>query len=272
MFGLKKTSKVPSLKLRVAALLAYLVMLVLNALATLLPINGKTSGEISDSYPNLFAPAGMTFAIWGVIYIALGIFAAWLLLSYGKKQTVKVKPAALESVTKLFIYSSLLNALWILCWHYRLIGIALIVITGMLILTGMICMKLHRENLNAKDYSLLKLPFVIYFGWLSVATIANFVTLLVSVGMDGTQGIGVVVAACGILAGGAVGTYVTLKYSDVAYSLVLVWAYYGIVAKHLSVSGWNSEYSGIIIITCAMIGILVAAIGLASRNLLIRRT
>jgi hypothetical protein len=42
-------------------------MIVLNVLANALPLGGRTTGEISDAYPNLFAPAGYTFAIWGLI-------------------------------------------------------------------------------------------------------------------------------------------------------------------------------------------------------------
>ncbi len=40
-------------------------MLVMNYLANALPLNNKTTGELSDSFPNLFVPAGLTFSIWG---------------------------------------------------------------------------------------------------------------------------------------------------------------------------------------------------------------
>ena len=35
---------------------SYIIMITLNALANILPINGLGTGEISDAYPNLFAP------------------------------------------------------------------------------------------------------------------------------------------------------------------------------------------------------------------------
>jgi len=30
-----------------------------------------STGDLSDLYPNLFTPAGLTFSIWGLIYLAL---------------------------------------------------------------------------------------------------------------------------------------------------------------------------------------------------------
>jgi hypothetical protein len=60
-------------------LFTFVVMVGSNALANILPINGITTGAISDSYPNLFAPAGYTFAIWGVIYLALAFAVVRLL-------------------------------------------------------------------------------------------------------------------------------------------------------------------------------------------------
>ena len=57
-------------------IVAVIGTLILNYLSNALPINGKTAGQLSDEIPNLFVPAGLTFAIWGVIYILLIMFAA----------------------------------------------------------------------------------------------------------------------------------------------------------------------------------------------------
>ena len=58
--------------LRGLVAITFLAMVLVNALANILPINGRQTGEVSDAYGNLFAPAGITFAIWGVIYFLLG--------------------------------------------------------------------------------------------------------------------------------------------------------------------------------------------------------
>ena len=58
--------------IKIAVVVTYLIMIAVNAMANILPINGIDTGAVSDSYPNLFAPAGLTFSIWGVIYLVVG--------------------------------------------------------------------------------------------------------------------------------------------------------------------------------------------------------
>ena len=53
--------------LQVANVIAFVLTLIVNSLANILPLNGKTTGELSDAYPNLFVPAGYVFAIWFAI-------------------------------------------------------------------------------------------------------------------------------------------------------------------------------------------------------------
>jgi len=65
--------KTANIAVKVLATVTYLVMVVVNGLANAIPLNGRQTGEVSDMYGNLFAPAGITFAIWGVIYLLLGL-------------------------------------------------------------------------------------------------------------------------------------------------------------------------------------------------------
>lgn len=67
--------------IKLMVLISYLIMIVVNALANILPINNLTTGQVSDSFPNLFAPIGLTFSIWGVIYLLLGIYSVYQLVS-----------------------------------------------------------------------------------------------------------------------------------------------------------------------------------------------
>ena len=52
-------------------LIGLVMVLTVNALANILPINGYNTGQVSGFYPNYFVPAGFTFAIWGIIYLLL---------------------------------------------------------------------------------------------------------------------------------------------------------------------------------------------------------
>lgn len=63
--------------MKVTVAVTYVLMIILNALANIIPINGITSGGVSDFYENLFAPAGITFSIWGVIYLLLLLYVVY---------------------------------------------------------------------------------------------------------------------------------------------------------------------------------------------------
>jgi benzodiazapine receptor len=54
--------------------IAVVAALIMNALVNILPLNGVTTAQVSDSYPNLFTPPGYVFSIWGVIYALAVVF------------------------------------------------------------------------------------------------------------------------------------------------------------------------------------------------------
>ena len=111
------------LTLSILNLIGFLGTVVVNGLANALPLNNKTTGELSDQYPNLFVPAGLTFSIWGVIYILLAIFVIYGLVISIKNNTQKT--AFIENIGILFFISSLANIGWIFAWHYQIIALSL---------------------------------------------------------------------------------------------------------------------------------------------------
>ncbi len=247
----------PAIKALVVA--TYLIMITLNALANGLPLNGRTTGAVSDAYPNLFAPTGLTFAIWGVIYLLL---AAHVLYQLGLFQPAgavfegdaTARVTLLERVGVLFSLSSLANAAWIVTWHYDLIGLSTVLLITMLVLLILITRTIIAAKPSGRDALFLRLPFSVYFGWITVATIANITVWLVSIGWD-RFGISEPVWAVVIIAVGAViGSAVILRDRDVAYGLVLVWAYFGIWLKHTSPDGFAGAHPAVS--TTALVGIL----------------
>ena len=100
-------------------------MIAMNYLANALPMNGKTTGQLSDSYPNLFVPAGITFSIWGIIYL--------LLAGYCAVQFTGNNQAVLAITGWLFAISCILNAIWIVCWHYEKLPLSLFTMVALLI-------------------------------------------------------------------------------------------------------------------------------------------
>ena len=115
-------------------LLAYLGTITVNALANALPINGNTTGALSDAYPNLFVPAGLTFSIWGLIYLLLGVFAVYQLASAFRRS--EDLSAFIDRISVFFILSCIANAGWVFAWHYEYVGISLIFLNAIKTKTG----------------------------------------------------------------------------------------------------------------------------------------
>lgn len=151
-----------------------------------------------------------------------------------------------------------MNAIWILTWHYKLIELSLLLIIGMLVCLILINQHTKKADLSFKDKFFIRLPFSIYFGWLTVATIANVTTLLIKINW-GRFGISEVIWTILILiVGAAIGILTTLRNKDFFYGLVFIWAYIGIYIKHVSEATYNSEYQSIVttVVVCLVFLIL----------------
>lgn len=228
--------------IKIIATISYVTMVLVNYLANGLPINNRSTGQISDDYPNLFAPSGATFSIWGLIYL--------LLLGYVIYQFIKKDQKTEEIIKKinpLFIATCLSNVLWIFAWHYDFIGVSVLIMITLLIFLIKIANIINKENFILQEKLSIFAPFSIYFGWITVATIANITVFLVSIGWDGwgiSDSIWMIII---LFVGTFIGSKRMCKDKNIVYGLVLVWAYFGILQKHLSINGFNKQYPNIII-------------------------
>ena len=250
----------------IIVLITYLAMVTVNGLANALPINGMITGAISDSYPNLFAPTGITFIIWGVIYLLLAAHTLYQLGLFHKKGE-EVKTALLKEVGTLFAISSVANFAWIFSWHYKIIPLSMLLMLVILICLALITIRINKEKLTTNEKIFIRLPFSVYFGWITVATIANATTLLVDklgspVNLLGISEVVWTVAI--LLVGLLIAVITTLKYRDIAYGLVIVWAYIGILIKHLTAKplpdGFNSQYPAVIATVIVSLVVLVVTL------------
>lgn len=237
----------------------FLIMVIVNALANILPINGLTTRQVSESYPNLFTPAPVTFAIWGVIYLLL---AAYTLYQLGYFQDFYARPrvALNEKVGILFSISSLANAAWIFAWHYHKIPLTMILMVVILLCLLSINHTLSEEKLTTREKYFIRLPFSVYFGWITVATIANATVLLVSRGWNGwglsEPGWAIIIIVVGMLIGAAT----TIRYRDIVYGFVLIWAYTGILIRYESETGYAGQYRGVTATVLICLALFLAAI------------
>ncbi len=251
--------------LKILVPLTFLGTVIVNYLANALPINNITAGEVSDSYPNLFAPAGITFSIWGLIYLLLGLFVLYYIGVFKKKTTHK---KLLDEISKYFVITGLANISWVFSWHYQIIPLSLILIVVILFCLIKIASMTAKANLKGKEYFFVGLPFSVYFGWITVATIANVTVLLVSLNWQGFGLPEVFWAVSIIIIGAMIGLWRMLKDKSVAYGLVFVWAYTGIIIKHVSPAEFAGQYPLVIITAgvCAFIFFATAAYLLTNKK------
>ena len=238
------TSRFP----RILALLSYIFMIVMNTVSTTLPLNGVTPDEVSDKYDTLFAPIGFTFSIWGIIFLLLGVYSVYQLFRDNEW---------IRDITPWFIASNLLNATWIFTWHYEVIWASLIIISSLLVVLIRITMTTASARTRWEHGFSASLPFNIYFGWITVATVANASALFVQQGFKGgilfdEQGWTIAI----LIVAAVIGMATTWIRRAGSYGLVLVWAYWGILSRHLSPDEWNQAYPAVILAVQILLPIL----------------
>ena len=242
--------------LQISNFLAVVLTIVVNSLANILPINGKNTGQLSDNIPNLFVPSGITFAIWGVIYLLLILFAIYQARDFFKKE--KIEMPYLTKITPFFILASAANILWIFLWHYEQVALSLIAMLILLISLIAIYIKLNvgQQQIPLKEKMFIHVPFSVYLGWITVATIANITAWLVTISWDGF-GISDVTWTIIVLCVATLLTLILLyKRRDIAYSLVIIWALLGIVIKRM-----QDQTEIATTATIAIVIIIIAIIG-----------
>ena len=213
---------------QVLVLIAAFATIIFNIAANVLPLNGLNTGELSDRFQIFFVPAGYVFSIWGLIYLGLIAYAIYQVLPAQRENP------RLRSIGYLFILSCLANIAWLFLWHYEVFEFTLIAMGVLLLSLIAIYLRLdigRGEVSNAEKWA-VHVPFSIYLGWITVATIANTTQLLYYLGWNG-WGISAEIWAVIMLAAGVIiSAIMSLTRADIAYSLVLVWAYIGIAIQH----------------------------------------
>jgi hypothetical protein len=213
---------------QITTLLVTILTIAVNALANALPLNGLNTGEISDRFDIYFVPAGYVFSIWGLIYLGLIIYAVFQALP---KQA---ENSTLNKIAPFYWLGSLANITWIFLWHYEIFSLTILfmlIILGSLLVTN--------RNLD-KTQGLIKwmvrLPFSIYLGWISVATIANFSQWLYYFGWNGWGIAPTTWAVIMLVVASILGFLMSWLKNDTAYGLVLIWAFVGITVSQIGSS------------------------------------
>jgi hypothetical protein len=206
---------------------SFLVTLTVNIAANAVPIGGKMTNVISDQFHVFVIPAGYVFAIWGLIYTLLGGYTVW----QGRKRNRE--DAVLRDLGWLPALTGVLNSVWIVLFQYELFALTVPVIVGLLVTLIAIHLRLwtHRDVLRGTRYWLVRAPWSVYLGWITVATIANIAQTGSALGFTGFGIDPPLIAAAVLLVGLAIAVTFVRRFGDAAYGWVIVWAYAGITVK-----------------------------------------
>jgi hypothetical protein len=207
--------------------LVTLVTILINILADALPINGLGTGQISDSFHVYFVPSGYVFAIWGIIYIGLVAYAVYQALPAQRENP------RLQATGWWVVLGGLANSMWIFLWHYeQFVGTlgAMLILLATLIAVYL-RLGIGQKKVSAGETWAVRVPFSIYLGWITVATVANISDVLDYLkwdrfGISSAAWMVVVLVAVLVIAG-----LMNFLRRDVAYTAVILWALAGIAVK-----------------------------------------
>lgn len=249
-------------------------MVTMNGAANGLPLNGQTTGQISNRFPVPITPAGYVFAIWGLIYSGLIGYVGYQALP-GQARNPR-----LRRIGPLFMASCVANVAWLLLWHYNYYKLTL---PAMLTLLGCLIAIVSRLDAEAKrqeteqeitdlppttehpgskistsEFLLVDLPFRTYMGWISVATIVNAAVVLYDAGWDGfgldeQTWTTLMLGTGATLAGGQ-----ALVRRDAVFAVVVAWAFVGVARKQpegalAGPAGWAAAAASLVAAGVALV-------------------
>ena len=227
-----------------ANLFSVILALTVNILASTLPLNGQNTGEISDRFDVFFVPAGYVFAIWGVIYIG------WIAFTIFQFQPSQKESPRLRRLGYLFAFSNLANAAWLFCWHYNQFGLSVLVMLALLglLIASYLRLDINRASVSRVEYWSVDIPFGLYLGWITVATVANTADWLYLIEWNGFGIAAQTWAVIMLIVASLLGLAMALMRREAAYLVVLVWAFIGIAVKQVSapmvlLSSWIAAFS-----------------------------
>lgn len=214
---------------RAAVLVMTLVTIAVNVLANALPLFGRSTAEISDSFPALVTPAGYVFAIWGVIYLGLLGYAIWQMLP------AQADNPRVQAIAWPLVVAHAANTAWVFAWHSLAFGVTQLMMLLLLASLMIVYLRLRAPRPRASapasrsERLLAKGTFSVYLGWITVATVANTTIWLMDLGWAGGVVPAAVWGAITLVVATLLGARMLHAYRDLAYASVLVWAFVGIV-------------------------------------------
>jgi translocator protein len=247
-----------SKRLALANILGLAAVLTVNYLSNALPLNGKTPAQLSDQYPNLFTPAGLTFSIWGVIYAWLLVWASFQTAAFFSRSVAERVQPTLLRVGWLFAATCACNIAWLLAWHWEQVGLSVAIMLALLAALFGINQRLHPAATRFEKWT-AQIPLGIYQGWITVALIANVTALLVAGGWSGGDAAPLWAMAM-IAIGAAVAIGALVRQNNIGHALAVTWALVGIFLKRNNSDAAGSPWVAYAALAAALLVLTLFAV------------
>lgn len=220
-------------KIRILSILNFIALLLHVAMSGAVQakmFNNKDVAEVSNLFPTLFTPAGFTFSIWGIIYIALIAMCIYHIVVSFKYDKQHADHQAISKMSGWFIVNNIATASWLYLWTHLQIALAELMIAIQLVSLIIIHARLdiHISNRPMLNKIFTQMPLSIYLGWISIATIANTAVYLTSLKWNG-WGIAADTWTLMMIIVAVLLSFAMIFLKDnIFFALVVVWALAGI--------------------------------------------
>ncbi len=248
--------------LKIVNTVFFAAMIIITVLANVIPIGMGTAADIPGKYPSLFVPAPFTFAITGVIYLLMALF---ILYQWGLLGSRYASERDTERIGIWFAFSCAMNIGRILSLNGNLIALSFVFTVGLLTSLAVIGRKINRNERTGLGYIAVNVGFDAYLGWAIAASAVNAGMLLVSLGWDGFGMSETVWTSISLVTVAVVGSLPLLIGRKWFTSFALIWAYAGLLARHVGMTGFAGEYPTII--TFSITGIIIMTLALTIKSI-----
>jgi hypothetical protein len=240
-----RTAFIYSIFKRWLFVLAVVFILVMNYLSTAIPFGGMTNAEVSEKYSTFITPAGYAFAIWGFIYLSIITFAFFQLRKGKEIRFYNI-------IWPYFMVNALANGLWLLAFQNEWLGLSvglIFILLGSLIAMFRVFYRL-KSALSTTHRFFFHVPFGMYLGWVSIASILNVAVWLTSLKLEffaGAESFWSLVMLC---VGFLLAMYLLLTQKDYIFALTVVWAYAAIMVAHMDVDmvRYPAKFGGLVLL------------------------
>lgn len=223
-----QTSSVGTL-LAIATPIIVIATIVFNTLFNLNPPGGANVGELANTLLQgvQIIPANYAFSIWGLIYVGLIAYSIF------QFRPVREGDRILRKVDILLIVASIAQIAWIYLFTLRQFWESVFAMLAILfpLIWIYLLLDIGRTRVTRSQKWFAHIPFSVYLGWISVATIVNVAVALYRTDWD-RAGISPEAWTAGMIVVSAIiAAIATFQRLDLAFALVFVWAYVAIAIR-----------------------------------------